>query len=376
MPTNGPQCRASARGQPSGILEAQLIIHGIGGGAAAALRPTAEIPNCWFLGATRGKLQVKLFDLGNIYTMGVIRVGPAGWAYKDWHGIVYPAKKPKGFDPIEYLARYFDTIEINSTFYGPARPGSAKTWAERVSGNAQFRFTAKMLRNFTHERNGTPQDERDFKNGLTPLVEAGRLGAVLLQFPWSFRNTPENRVYLTELHRRFQEFPLVLEVRHVSWAEEQVLSMLENLGIGLCNIDQPLFHRSIKPGAETTSGIGYVRLHGRNYRNWFAKTALSHERYDYLYSVDELEPWVDRIKAIARRTTDTYAVSNNHHLGKAAVNGLEIAALLSGKAVNAPAPLLVRYPELKEFANEDGQESGPVAELAFRSDCLPRTRGR
>jgi uncharacterized protein YecE (DUF72 family) len=282
----------------------------------------------------------------------VIRIGPAGWAYKDWNGIAYPAKKPKGFDPIAYLARYFDTIEINSTFYGPARPGPAKEWARRVAENPQFRFTAKMYGIFTHQRKATVQDEIDFKAGISPLQEAGRLGAILLQFPWSFRYTLENRAYLTELQRKFREFPLVLEVRHATWAADDVTGLLTDLEIGLCNIDQPLFHRSIKPGAEATSPIGYVRLHGRNYQNWFSKTALSHERYDYLYTLEELDPWIGRIREVATHTDDTYVVTNNHNLGKALANGVEIAALLTGKRVDAPASLVSHYPELLPFTKQ------------------------
>jgi uncharacterized protein YecE (DUF72 family) len=155
-----------------------------------------------------------------LYTVGVIRIGPAGWAYKDWNGIAYAARRPRGFNPLHFLAQYFDTIEINSTFYGPARPGSAKQWVSQIAENSRFRFTAKMLDLFTHKRNGSPQDEADFKAGILPLVEAGWFGALLIQFPWSFRFTPGNRKYLAELHRRFREFPQVLEVRHASWANE------------------------------------------------------------------------------------------------------------------------------------------------------------
>jgi uncharacterized protein YecE (DUF72 family) len=277
----------------------------------------------------------------------VIRIGPSGWAYKDWEGIVYPAKKPRGFDPVAYLARYFDAIEINSSFYGPPRAASAKTWAERVQHNARFQFTAKILHNFTHERSATAKDEADFKNGIVPLMEAGRFGALLLQFPWSFRNTPENRAWTLDLQRRFREFPLAIEVRHASWQQPDALEFLEQLGLGVCNIDQPLFHRSVLPGAEATSSLGYIRLHGRNYQNWFSKTALSHERYDYLYSVKELEPWVDRIQEVARKTKDTYVFSNNHHLGKAVANALEITSMLTGKLAAAPASLAARYPEIK-----------------------------
>jgi uncharacterized protein YecE (DUF72 family) len=145
----------------------------------------------------------------------------------------------------------------------------------------------------------------------------------------------------------------VLEVRHASWNDVGMLDWLDKMEIGLCNIDQPLFHKSIKPGAEATPSIGYVRLHGRNYKHWFAENAQSHERYDYLYSVDELEPWIDRVKTVATRTKDTYAVTNNHYvgIGKATVNALEMASLLKGKPVEAPDLLVKHYPELKDFKN-------------------------
>ena len=129
------------------------------------------------------------------------RIGPAGWSYKDWAGIVYPAKPPKGFDPAAYLAQFFDTIEINSSFYGPPAASTVRGWVERVSINPNFRFTAKLWRGFRHERNATQQDEAAVKEGLDLFTASGRLGALLLQFPWSFKFTPENREYLAGLHQ-------------------------------------------------------------------------------------------------------------------------------------------------------------------------------
>ncbi len=280
----------------------------------------------------------------------VIRVGPAGWMYKDWNGIVYPAKKPKDFNPVEYLAQYFDTIEINSSFYGAPRPSAATKWAQSVQANTRFKFTAKLYQGFTHKRNATTKEEQEFKDGVRPLIETGRFGALLLQFPWSFRFDKENRLYLLSLHKRFSEYPLVLEVRHASWAQPEVLDLLAELDIGLANIDQPLFKRSIKPGMDVTSPTGYIRLHGRNYRMWFSAKADVRERYDYLYSLNELEPWIERIKTVGQKAKETYAVSNNHNLGKAVVNGLEIASVLRGTQVNAPGTLVEHYPELAEFA--------------------------
>lgn len=279
----------------------------------------------------------------------MIRIGVAGWQYKDWEGIVYPPKpRARGFDELAYIAQYFDTVEINSSFYGPPRPTAARKWVESVAGHEAFRFTAKLFHAFTHERRPAPNDEREFKEGIAPLVEANRLGALLIQFPWSFRNSPENREYLISLQRRFREYPLVVEVRHGSWIDDDVLDLLSELPMGLCNIDQPLFHRSVKPAAYVTSTIGYVRLHGRNYRNWFSKEADVRERYDHLYSLDELEPWVDRAKQIAKDANDTYVVSNNHNIGKAVVNALDICALM-GRPVAIPPILLRAYPRLKEI---------------------------
>ena len=284
----------------------------------------------------------------------LIRIGPAGWAYKDWQGIVYPSKKPRGFYELSFLAQYFDTVEINVTFYRPVAANIAATWLERIVHNNRFRFTAKLWRGFTHDRNATPADEQEFKNGLAPLFQAGVLGALLVQFPWSFRNTEENRAYVARLRTRFADYPAVLEVRHASWSEPGVLDFLEQLDLGLCNIDQPLFKRSVKPAALSTSGIGYIRLHGRNYQSWFTENKHTGERYDYLYSAAELDPWLDRIKTVEHATKDTYVVTNNHYLGKAVVNAVEISSILKGQPVPAPAQLVIKYPELEEFVKPEG----------------------
>ena len=277
------------------------------------------------------------------------RIGPAGYAYKDWWGIVYPSPKPRGFHELTFLAQYFDTVEINVSFYRPLTAKMAGAWVEKIEENRKFRFTAKLWRGFTHDRNATPSDEQEFKDGLTPLVEANRLGALLLQFPWSFRNTDENREYVARLCSSFRDYPLVLEVRHGSWSEPGTLDTLEQLNLGLCNIDQPLFKRSIKPSALTTSAVGYIRLHGRNYQSWFTENKHVGERYDYLYSVEELEPWLDRIKTVEHAAQDTYVVTNNHYLGKAVVNALEISSILKDEPVSAPEGLVKQYPEIRSF---------------------------
>ena len=276
-----------------------------------------------------------------------IRIGPAGWSYKDWDGVVYPHTPGAKFDPLEYLARFFDTIEINSSFYRPFTASTAKSWARRVAGAADFMFTAKLYRVFTHERGkATAEDEKQVREGIDELASGRKLGALLLQFPWSFKNTDDDRLYLAKLLDRFKDYPLVLEIRHSSWNNPQIYEWLEDMGVGICNVDQPLFARSIKPAAVATAQVGYVRLHGRNYQDWFREKAPRDDRYNYLYSLDELEPWITRIKEIAAKTKEAYVITNNHFRGQAVVNALELKSTLTEQRVVAPAPLFQKYPEL------------------------------
>jgi uncharacterized protein YecE (DUF72 family) len=280
----------------------------------------------------------------------VIRIGPAGWSYPDWRGIVYPARKPKTFHELEYLAQFFDTVEINTSFYNPPRPNVVTEWVHQAEHNKDFQFTAKLWQRFTHERNAGPDDERVFKEAMTPLVEAGHLGALLIQFPWSFKNDPGNRQYLAELCNQFRQYPLVVEVRHSSWNQPEILEMFCELAVGFCNIDQPVIGRSIKPSQHVTAPIGYVRLHGRNYQEWFSAKDDAGERYNYLYGLEELEPWVKRIEHVAGDSRATFVITNNHARGKAVANALQLIALVSGRTVQAPASLLQEYPELMEVA--------------------------
>ncbi len=289
-----------------------------------------------------------------------IRIGPAGWSYKDWEGTVYPQKPGPKFDPLEYLTRFFDTIEINSSFYRPFTKSTASSWIRRVAGVPDFLFTAKLHRVYTHERGkATAEDEKAVREGMDTLAQASKLGAVLVQFPWSFKNTDEDRVYLSNLLGKFRDYPLVLEVRHRSWNNPQIYEWLEELGVGICNIDQPLFTKSIKPAADVTSGIGYVRLHGRNYQDWFREKAPRDDRYNYLYSVEELEPWITRIKEVAEKTKESYVITNNHFRGQAVVNALEIKATLKEELVDAPAPLFEKYPDLANSAKPEGEADEP-----------------
>jgi len=276
----------------------------------------------------------------------MIRVGPAGWSYRDWAGIAYPEPKPKGFDPLEWLAGYFDAIEVNSTFYRPATASTAKSWVRRVEGNPQFLFTAKLWRRFTHERLEafTRSEVKEACSGLDALNRSGKLGAVLLQFPWSFRRDDASRQWLDDVTRTFRRLPLVVEVRHESWNVPEFYAELAERDIGFVNIDQPLFKRSIKPSATVTSPVGYVRVHGRNYSDWFRKNAGVEARYDYLYTAEELKPWAERTRQVAKATRDTFVITNNHYKAKALVNAVMLEAMLTRKKADAPPPLVAAYP--------------------------------
>ena len=289
-----------------------------------------------------------------------IRVGPAGWSYADWRGRVYPEGAGTKFDTLALVSRYFDTTEINSSFYYPPTPSTARSWLQRIQHNPNFVFTAKLYKVFTHKRGqATDEDEKAFREGMEPLAAAGKLGAVLIQFPWSFKNELEERTYLNQLVRRFKDYPLVVELRHESWNNPRNLQTLEDLGVGLCDIDQPLFSNSIKPSAEVTSPIGYVRLHGRNYQNWFREEADVLERYDYLYSRDELEPWVRRIKEVAAKAKQTFVITNNHARGQNLVNAFEILAQLEEERMSGPAKLIETYPRLAESVEPDDEDQQP-----------------
>jgi uncharacterized protein YecE (DUF72 family) len=335
-----------------------------------------------------------------------IRVGPAGWSYPDWSGYVYPSPRPKGFNETTYLAEFFDTIEINTSFYSPLQPGHAHQWLERVAGNPRFLFTAKLWQKFTHdtffdvERSVAPgparssasklsrtasgstgipsaEDERVVRAGFDVLRNAGKLGAVLMQFPFSFHRTIETAAYLTALLKRFTDYPLAVELRHASWDDPEIFALLREYHSAFCNIDQPIIGQSLLPfdaqsllpngrtslspseralllpRADSAAPVGYIRLHGRRYDTWFNEdpTIPPHERYNYLYSVEELAPWADRIQYAGEHARRVFAITNNHYLGKGVVNALQLISMLKGAKVNVPEPLRQHYPELEKIAS-------------------------
>ena len=318
---------------------------------------------------------MKKTDKPEAQVPGQTRVGPAGWSYADWSGYVYPARRIKGFHEASYLSEFFDTIEINTSFYQPLRPDHAALWVERISANPAFLFTAKLWQKFTHDPSASAEDERAVRAGFDVLRQAQKLGAVLLQFPFSFHCTKETVGYLTAVLKRFADYPLVVELRHASWQTEETLALLRERNAGFCNIDQPIIGRSLEPSASSTSPVGYVRLHGRRYDTWFSDNPATpaHERYNYLYSEEELDPWVARIRTVNQHTRNTFVVTNNHYQGKAVVNALQLISILKGSKVKVPEPLRQHYPELEKIASEMPAEptlfslGAPAAKKAKRS---------
>ena len=304
----------------------------------------------------------------------MLRVGIAGWDYRDWAGIVYPEPRPRGFDPLSFLCGFFDTIEINSTFYRQPDAKAARSWTSRVPSGSSFLFTAKLNQLFTHASIGSPSpggrsagasdpvdlrgEAHNYLRGIAPLLESGRLGAVLMQFPHSFHDRPEARAHIERVAGLLADLPLVAEFRHRSWNNGEALALLRALRIGFCNIDQPALGSTLPPTDHVTSRVAYARLHGRNAAHWFSSRGAgrapdpapaappSAARYDYFYSQEELSPWVDRIRAMAAGAEEVFVIANNHYRGKGPANALMLKSALSVARVRAPADLVAAFPDL------------------------------
>lgn len=298
-----------------------------------------------------------------------VRCGPAGWDYPHWQVLVYPRPRPPRFHPLEYLAEYFELVEINTTFYRALRPEISRLWVSRVAANPRFQFTAKLNRLFTHERVLEPEAVAAFARGLEPLAEAGRLGCLLMQFPAWFRFTGENRNFLIRLRRAFARFPLVAEMRHTSWMREEALGVLIDYHVGFCHIDPQPPGSALPPRVWLTSGIGYVRLHGRSPTTPSLPTGASGRGgagRAYLYTTEELAEWKERIDHLRRFAESVFVVMTNDAGAHAVLNALELQALLAGEAPRAPEALKRRYPrELAGFPSGEASAAGLFNTNAF-----------
>lgn len=269
-----------------------------------------------------------------------LRCGVSGWSYDDWNAVVYPAVKPRGFHPLEHLSHRLDLVEIESSFDRPLRPELSKLWLGKVSHNPAFLFSVVLGSRFTHDRDLSPDAIREFKEGLWPLKHAGKLGCLLMRFPWSFKFTKENRDFVIELRRSFHEFPLAAEMRHSSWTLDEALGTLMDYRIGFCNVDQPPGLRATPPDAIITSPVSYVRLLGRRGEDWTKDEAVA----DYLYTAQELGLWQGRIERLRAHTTSTFVIAANHTGGKAVVNALQLKAMLR----ETPTPLRRRMHRIEQ----------------------------
>jgi len=280
-------------------------------------------------------------------------VGVAGWDYPDWSGIVYPRGALRGFDRLAWVARFLDVVEINTTFYRPANPRIAASWIRRVAEHPGFRFTAKAHRTWTHE----PWDDpagivAPTLAGLAPLLEAGLLGALLVQFPQSFHFTPHSVTRLGRLLDATLGWPVVVEVRHISWDNDRAAAWMRERGAGWCVVDQPrIGHATAPPRARVTAEIAYLRLHGRNEAAWFDPDAGRNARYDYLYPMDALRPLADAARGMGAHANALYVIANNHFRGQAFANALQLKHLIQRIEPQAPEELVAAYPDLRDVVS-------------------------
>lgn len=286
-----------------------------------------------------------------------IRIGPAGWSYPDWKGYVYPGRRRGKFDQLTFIASLFDLIEINSTFYRTPDPLRTGEWVSRVSDFPLFRFTVKLFQGFTHTGKASVVDERAFHRALEPLVRFHRLAAVLIQWPWSFKNTLDNRKKIEAVVRRFRTYPLAVEVRHDSWAAPDVPAFFAGLGVAFCNIDQPGVDENLGPAAHVTSDISYFRFHGRNAEAWSSRKAGRDERFNYLYDARELDSWIEKVEEAALNSRRVAVVFNNHFKGQAVVNAFQFQHALSKKKQPVPVTLIEAYPILESISSTVFQRS-------------------
>lgn len=284
---------------------------------------------------------------------GRFRIGPAGWSYPDWAGVVYPERRPRGFRPLSFIASLFRVVEVNASFYAIPTPRMTSGWPAQVP--ADFRFTFKLTQMFTHERDGFPptREVSAYKDGIRPIQQAGLLGPLLAQFPWSFRFTRENVAWLERIRDTFAEYERFIEVRHTSWLSEAGLDAIRRVG-GFCNIDQPRLHHCIPPTDYCFGKTAYVRLHGRNAVNWFAEGRPPFERYNYLYSYAELREWAARLDGLAREAETVYVIANNHYRGQGVANAAQLRFLLEGKRLALPETLVLAYPQLRSATAPGG----------------------
>ena len=258
----------------------------------------------------------------------MLYVGTAGFSYPDWVGALYPPGM-KQADFLSFYATKFNSVEVDFTYY---RQPSAKTMegmARKVPTG--FRFTVKAHKTITHEIPESFEDRakeiETFAQGVAPMVGSGTLGCILFQFPWGFKYSPDNLEYVISLGDKLPAAPAVVEFRNSQWAREDVYEALRGSGTGFCCVDEPALKGLFPKVSMVTSKVGYLRFHGRNAAKWWSHKE-AWERYDYLYTDDEMKPWIPKVREMDDLADDTYVLFNNCHRGQAAVNAARMKELL------------------------------------------------
>ncbi|HAZ22441.1 MAG TPA: DUF72 domain-containing protein [Firmicutes bacterium] len=258
----------------------------------------------------------------------MLTIGTSGFSFPDWVGPFYPPGTTRN-TMFSYYTRHFSMVELDYTYY---RMPNEKTMASLGSrAPKDFQFCVKAYREMTHE---LPSDSEtraalfsDFSKALRPLADTGRLGCILVQFPWSFRKKAANCSYLEYVRERLPQAPVVIEFRNSEWADAETIALLDRLNLSFCCVDEPRLKGLFPPTAAVAGEIGYVRFHGRNAAKWW-KQDFPGERYDYLYSTAELQEWVPKIKQISAGSRNTFILFNNCHAGKAVRNAHMMAEIL------------------------------------------------
>lgn len=263
----------------------------------------------------------------------MIYVGTSGFSYDDWKGRWYAADLPnaKMFDA---YAERFNAVEINSTFYRIPAPRMMESFVRR-SGRKMM-FCAKMSQSVTHDGDCSQEVVSSFRKAIDPAAASGVLGALLFQFPFRFHWNAENRAYLQRALELFSDYPSVVEIRHDSWQTEGARRFFRDGRINVCIVDMPRLRGLPRTETQFTGQIAYVRFHGRNAKNWFSGESAA-APYDYLYTKEELTPWIEPIKELEKKAETTFAFFNNHLNGQAPQNA---EMMLSMLGQSPPKPTL------------------------------------
>jgi uncharacterized protein YecE (DUF72 family) len=265
-----------------------------------------------------------------------VYVGCSGFSYRDWKGTFYPSNIDQS-EMIVYYEKFFDVVEINYTFYSMPHPYTMNSFLEKTK---RLRFSIKVNRVFTHERNYGPDELRKFLEGCRPVLESERFICFLFQFPQSFTYSPESLDYLRKLSEDFHGYERVLELRSRSFGRSDLFEEVEALGFSLVNVDAPKVRGVLVGPWRSVGPLNYIRIHGRNAERWHDHEE-AYQRYDYLYSPEELRELRDKILRIYGGK-DTYVFFNNHYRGKGAYNALQMKELF-GERVNIPKGLTATF---------------------------------